>query len=90
VLETINITSSTIIANGSYWFGDGSSYFTNLYPGLFVLVARNIDIDMFMVDGELGADNNGSVIGGSFVVGDYTCYYKKVLAVILTLPKSLI
>jgi hypothetical protein len=43
-------------------FGASSSaeYFTNLYPGLFVLAAQNTEIDEFKIDGNLGADSQGS------------------------------
>jgi len=43
-------------------FGASSSadYFTNLYPGLFVLAAQNVEIDEFRIDGGLGADGGGS------------------------------
>jgi hypothetical protein len=43
-------------------FGASSSadYFTNLYPGLFVLAAQNTEIDEFRIDGGLGADGGGS------------------------------
>lgn len=48
----------TTVTNGDSLFGTGSSYFTNLYPGLFTLVAENIDIDMFSISGNLGSDSN--------------------------------
>jgi hypothetical protein len=37
-------------------FGVGSSYFTNLYPGLFVMSASDVDITDFSITGSLGAD----------------------------------
>lgn len=46
------------IASGDDYFGEGSSYFTNLYPGMFVMVATNIDIEEFSVTGDLGSDNS--------------------------------
>ena len=42
-------------------FGVGSSYFTNLYPGLFVLSASDVDITDFSITGNLGADGDGQV-----------------------------
>ena len=45
-----------IVAGDTTNFGDGSSYFTNLYPGLFVLAAYNVNISTFQVVGNL---NNG-------------------------------
>lgn len=48
------------VQTGDLYFGASSSYFTNLYPGLFVLVAHNVNsIDNFSIDGNLGADSNG-------------------------------
>ena len=70
------------ISTDDSYFGTGSSYFTNMYPGLFVLAAENTIIDYFQVDGDNGADGDGSYDGGEFVVTgyttDYTVYYKKV------------
>jgi hypothetical protein len=40
-------------------FGTSSEYFTNLYPGLFVLAAQNTEIDKFEIDGNLGSDGDG-------------------------------
>ena len=47
------------VTAGTQYFGSGSSYFTNLYPGLFVLVAKSIDISGFNISGGLGADGDG-------------------------------
>lgn len=42
-------------------FGASSSpsYFTNLYPGLFVMCARNTEVNEFSIQGNCGADNGG-------------------------------
>lgn len=40
--------------------GASGSYFTNMYPGLFLLAAQGTEIDEFKVDGYLGADGGGS------------------------------
>lgn len=72
------------IADGSDWFSSGSEYFTNMYKeGLFVLFAKGITIEKFFLEGELGADGNGSVAYGNFTVQDssentYTVYYKQI------------
>jgi hypothetical protein len=71
-----------VVAGTQYDFGPGSSYFTNLYPGLFVLCAKNIDITSFSIIGEIGADGSGSMdtslndvtIGGQV----YTYWVKRV------------
>lgn len=46
------------VVGGNDYFGEGSSYFTNMYPGMFVMVATNINIEEFSVTGSLGSDNN--------------------------------
>lgn len=48
------------IQNGSSYFGGASSYFTNMYPGLFIMAASNIQaITEFSICGDLGTDGNG-------------------------------
>lgn len=47
------------ISNGSSYFGLGSKYFTNMYPGLFVMAAQNISISEFSITGNLGTDGEG-------------------------------
>lgn len=65
-------------------FGVGSSYFTNLYPGLFVLSASDVDITDFSITGDIGADgnNNGQVDNYNYTptgfVGTYKAYIKRV------------
>lgn len=75
------IMDGSINSTSSY-FGSGSSYFTNHYPGLFTLVAKSIDISGFTIDGNIGADGGGSVETTIVpIVGyskDYTAYVKKV------------
>ena len=46
------------VVSGDDYFGEGSNYFTNLYPGMFVMVATNVDIEEFSVTGGLGSDNS--------------------------------
>jgi len=46
------------VSSGDAYFGEGSSYFTNLYPGMFVMMATNVNIEEFSVTGNLGSDNN--------------------------------
>jgi hypothetical protein len=71
-----------IVAGTPADFGAGSSYFTNLYPGAFVLCAKNINITSFSIDGNIGADGGGNVATDIFstVVGGqrYTAYMKQV------------
>jgi hypothetical protein len=70
------------IVNGEEYFGTGSTYFTNLYPGLFVLSAKSINISSFGIDGNSGADGNGEVeteiVNINSYSKTYTAYVKKV------------
>ena len=56
-----DFTMDGTVQVGDGYFGAESSYFTNLYPDLFVMVADNISVDYFQIDGGLGADGSGSV-----------------------------
>jgi hypothetical protein len=56
------------VQGGNSYFGIGSSYFTNMYPGLFVLVASECDITHFEINGNLGSDGNGVVSNYEFNV----------------------
>jgi hypothetical protein len=67
------------VEDGTNWFGSGSTYFTNMYNGLFVMVARDIDITEFTISGELGADGSGSVAQETITLnGGHKGYFKKV------------
>ena len=63
-------------------FGEGSSYFTNLYPGLFVLSASDVDITDFSITGGIGADTDGQVDNYNYTPtgfeGTYKAYIKRV------------
>jgi len=63
-------------------FGVGSSYFTNLYPGLFVLSASDVDITDFSITGNIGADGAGQVDNYTYTPTGfeetYTAYIKRV------------
>ena len=49
------------IEDGSNYFGDGSKYFTNMYPGLFVLAADDINIEQFSIGGNIGTDGDADI-----------------------------
>ncbi len=49
-------TLNGIVLSGDSYFGAASSYFTNLYPGLFVMMATNTSVDEFYINGSLGTD----------------------------------
>jgi hypothetical protein len=67
-----------VVADGTLYFGENSEYFTNMYSGLFVMVAKNININSFTISGDLGADGNGIVNQHSISLnGGYTGYFKK-------------
>lgn len=71
-----------IVPGSNTNFGVGSSYFTNLYPGLFVLCAKNINISSFSITGNIGADGSGDYDNYDFTVNsggiDYTVFVKRV------------
>lgn len=56
-------TIDGVIADGENYFGPGSKYFTNMYPGLFLLVADAISIEEFTIGGNIGSDGNGIDVG---------------------------
>jgi hypothetical protein len=65
------------IESGTNYFGLGSRYFTNMYPGLFVMIADNIAISEFNISGDVGSDGDG--VGAGYVeaiVPDWTLFYK--------------
>ncbi len=70
------------VVGGNSKFGDDSQYFTNLYPGLFVMSAYNININQFSIQGDLGANGEGTVntytYSTSFNAIEYTIYAKRV------------
>jgi hypothetical protein len=59
-----------------------SEYFTNLYAGLFVMVAKDIEIDFFRIDGNIGADGGGTADINQYTTNvngnDYTAFIKRV------------
>jgi len=67
------------VKSGTDYFGEGSSYFTNMYPGLFVLVARNINMGEFSITGAAG-NGERTISADVFEVSSrgkgYSCYLK--------------
>lgn len=59
--EDFNQIADGVVADGDDYFGVGSTYFTNMYQGLFVMVAKDIDINSFSIYGQVGADGDGLV-----------------------------
>lgn len=68
------------ITDGETAFNNGSQYFTNMYPGLFVMAATNCDIQYFQIEGNVGSDGSGQIIGGQETINyndtEYTYFYK--------------
>jgi hypothetical protein len=65
------------IEDGTDYFGPNSRYFTNMYPGLFIMVADNISISEFNISGNVGSDGEG--VGAGYidsVVPGWTLFYK--------------
>lgn len=46
------------VVSGAGYFGDNSSYFTNYYPGMYAMVATNIDIEEFSIGGLVGSEDS--------------------------------
>jgi hypothetical protein len=79
--DYINPPMNGEVVGGDVYFGNGSKYFTNMYPDLFVMGATNISISEFSICGELGSDGNGYVEALSFQIqkyGTWTVFYKQV------------
>lgn len=65
------------VTDSAQYFGAGSSYFTNMYPGLFIMVADNTAVSEFTISGNLGSDGDGSGKGYiEDVVPGWTLFYK--------------
>lgn len=49
-----------VIADGTNYFGAGSSYFTNMYPGMFIIASTGINVTEFSITGNLGSDGQAT------------------------------
>jgi hypothetical protein len=49
-----------VIADGTNYFGAGSQYFSNMYPGMFMIAASGINVTEYSITGNLGSDGNGA------------------------------
>lgn len=68
-----------VVVDGSDYFGEGSQYFTNMYPGMFVMMATGVDIEEFSVTGDLGSDDSTQNESSILVVHEgspYTVFLK--------------
>ena len=67
------------VQDGTIYFGVNSKYFTNMYPGLFVMIADNIAISEFNISGDIGADGEGATAASvDPVIPGWTLFYKTV------------
>jgi len=67
------------VEESASYFGASSKYFTNMYPGLFVMVADDISISEFNISGDLGADGEGiSAASVDSIIPGWTLFYKTV------------
>lgn len=70
------------VQSGVGYFGGSSSYFTNYYPGLFVMVADTVNTSYFEISGSLGADGSGTFDTYTYSTtvngNNYTAYAKRV------------
>jgi uncharacterized delta-60 repeat protein len=78
------------VKSGSEYFGDNSQYFTQMYPGMFVLIAKNISIREFSITGGTGSYFEYPIKQGTVAVdvfslmvngNEYTCFLKSVSGV---------
>jgi uncharacterized delta-60 repeat protein len=68
------------VVGSSDYFGEGSRYFTNMYPGLFVLGVSNLSVNEFSLSGNTGQDGSGNANSGTINLtvrgNDYCVFYK--------------
>jgi len=73
------VCDSRVVVGDGY-FGEGSSYFTAMFPGMFVLVANNINITQFSITGNIGTDGDGVDAVDIYPINaggnTYTAYFK--------------
>lgn len=71
-----------VVTDGTTAFGTGAKYVTNLYPGLFVMMAADISITEFSVTGNIGIDGGGTLTTDDFTLtvddNQYAIYRKSI------------
>lgn len=68
-----------VVRSGDDYFGEGSHYFTNMYPGMLVMVATGVNIEEFSITGDLGSDGSSQNESSILVVhegSEYTVFKK--------------
>jgi hypothetical protein len=75
--ENFNPPMDGKIEDGTLYFGEGSKYFTNMYPGIFMMLADNIAVTEFSITGDVGSDED-TINGGSVedVIPNWTLFWK--------------
>jgi hypothetical protein len=78
--EYIDPPMDGTVQDGTNYFGLGSYYFTNMYPGMFVMVAAGINITEFSVTGNIGADGDGVYANAVSPIGtkNWTMFFKSI------------
>ena len=75
-------TFDATVEVGNDYFGEGSHYFTNMYPGMFVVAATGVDISEFSITGNIGTDSDGDFAMHSFSIvsggKSYSAFVKSV------------
>lgn len=78
---SLEVDSITYVMEKQNYFGSTSSqYFTQMYPGMFVMAATGIDISEFSITGDLGSDGDGANAAETFSLTsngkNYTVFFK--------------
>ena len=77
-----DFTYDGTVQNGDLYFNTSSNYFTNQYPGLFVMSAYDVNVTDFEIDGNLGSDGDGQADTYDYTLNysgvDYSVYCKRV------------
>ena len=77
-----DFTYDGTVQSGDTYFNSGSTYFTNSYPGLFVMCAYDVNVTDFEIDGNIGADGGGQADTYDYTLtysgNDYSVYSKRV------------
>ena len=78
---SLEVDSITYVMEKQNYFGSTSSqYFTQMYPGMFVMAATGIDISEFSITGDIGSDGDGADVAEIFPLTSngkiYTAFFK--------------
>jgi uncharacterized delta-60 repeat protein len=73
--EYVPLPDGEIISCDDY-FGTGSTYFTNMYQGFFVMGVNNMSIDQFSVMGDMGSSGTQDLLDFKVPGHNYHCFTK--------------